>query len=71
MRKSSFAIIFNARNSTQAEEVIDRLRQSGLHPADLALTATLPFRPASKKEFPIEVPFHEAEKAAEVLRASA
>jgi hypothetical protein len=70
MRNSSFATIFTAGNSTQAEEIIQRLRQSGLHPTELALTATLPFLPAVKKEFPVEVPFDEAKKATELLRAS-
>ena len=69
MRTNTFATVFNATSSTQAEQIIDRLRQSGLHPTDLALTTPLPTPAAPIPRFPIEVPSDEIDKANEVLGA--
>jgi hypothetical protein len=56
MRKTAFTIVHRAKTAKEAQGVIDRLRTTGLHPAELALTAPLPFSSGSKRTFPIEVP---------------
>ena len=68
MRKTSFTTIFNATTSNEAETVIKRLQAAGFHPAELALTATLPFT-NKKQRFPVEVPAEEAGKAEQALRS--
>ena len=67
MRKSSFTTIFNAPNSIEAESIIKRLQEAGFHPAELALTATVPFT-NKKQRFPVEVPAEEAGKAEHALK---
>lgn len=67
MRKTAFTIVHCAETAEEAQGVIDRLRTTGLHPAELALTAPLPFSSGSKRIFPIEVPPDESTKAKSIL----
>jgi hypothetical protein len=62
MRESPLTTVFTGENYSEAEAVIGWLRTAGLHPAELGLTAPLPFERMERK-FPIEVPAEEAEKA--------
>jgi hypothetical protein len=52
----------------EASMMIDRLRNSGLHPTELALVAPLA-APDAKAEFPVEVPVEEAQLAKELLES--
>jgi len=67
MRTTPYTIIYNAPNSNEAQTLIKRLQSAGFHPADLALTATVPFT-NDKQEFPVEVPAEEASNAKRMLQ---
>jgi hypothetical protein len=66
MKEATLATIFTADTSREAEAIIQRLRTSGLHPAELGLTVPISFAHTERK-FPIEVPVEEAETARTVL----
>jgi len=67
MKEATMTMVHAARNSTEAEEVIGRLRHAGLHPAELTFSAPLRL-PGSEQTFPVEVPAEEAEAARAVLK---
>jgi hypothetical protein len=70
LRKGEFARVFTAQTATEAEAVVRQLKTQGLHPADLGVTAPLPFPINSGKSFPVEVPLEEEAKAKKALNLS-
>jgi hypothetical protein len=66
MRKSSFSTVFTARTSSEAQQVIHRLQNRGLHPAELGLTTPCPI-PNVEPTFPVAVPADEAEQAKKIV----
>jgi hypothetical protein len=68
VRKNAYSTVKVAKTSDEAALVIGRLRNGGLHPADLALTTPLA-APGSKPGIPVEVPAEEAHLALELLEA--
>jgi hypothetical protein len=66
MRNSTYTTIKVARTSGEADVMIGRLRNGGLHPTDLALAAPLTIA-GTEPEFPVEVPIEEAELAKKLL----
>jgi hypothetical protein len=66
MRQEAFTIVFTARTSNEAESLVNRLRDAGLHPAELGLTVPLPLAHKTS-QFPVEVPSEEADRARKVL----
>ena len=67
MRKLTYITVKIMPTSHEAGVIIDRLRNCGLHPTDLALAAPLT-PPGAEPEFPVEVPAEEAEVAKRVLK---
>ena len=67
MRRSAFTTILAARTCQEAEKVIGVLRDAGLHPADLGLSAPLAFL-GTKPAFPVQVPNEESETAKKLLK---
>ena len=67
MRTTPYTTVYNAPNSNEAQTLIKRLQNAGFHPAELALTATVPFT-NDKQQFPVEVPAEEAGKAEHALK---
>ncbi len=70
VRKSAFATIRVVRTSTEAESLLERLREAGLHPVDLSLSAPLPIAGA-ERSFPVQVPDEEAGAAEQLLSLAA
>jgi hypothetical protein len=68
MRRSSFIRVHTSRTWCVAEEMVGRLRQAGLHPAELSLTTPLAPLDANPA-YPIEVPVEEADLARELLKS--
>jgi len=68
MGTAIFAKVRTARTSVEAGRVISRLREAGLHPVDLSMSAELSLLGAAVA-FPIQVPIEEAEAAKEFLDA--
>jgi hypothetical protein len=69
MRRTAFHTVCSTRTSVEAERLIGLLRQAGLHPVDLPLTAPLALKDAHPT-FPVQVPSEEAEAARQVLQLS-
>jgi hypothetical protein len=67
MRKTAFTTIDAPWTSSEAERMIDLLRNAGLHPVDLGLATPL-VPPGTEPIFPIQVPSEEADAAREVFR---
>jgi hypothetical protein len=55
-----------AQTSAEAERMIGLLRNAGLHPADLSLSAPLPLG-NNHPMFPVQVPSEEEEAARQTL----
>ncbi len=66
MRRSAFNTVYRARTSVEAEKAIGLLRNAGLHPADLSLSAPLPLGD-NHPIFPVQVPTEEEEAAQQIL----
>jgi hypothetical protein len=66
MRRSAFTRIHTAWTSSEADEIVGRLRYAGLHPVDLRLLTPLAV-PGAEPVFPIEVPAEEAAAARELM----
>ena len=56
------------RTSAEAGRLIGLLRNAGLHPADMSLSAPLA-RPGNHTTFPVQVPSEEAGSAEQVLNS--
>ncbi len=70
MRKAAFATVRVVRNSNEAESILERLRNAGLHPVDLSLSTPL-LIPGAERSFPIQVPDEEADAADMLLQTAA
>ena len=69
MRPENYSTVFTSHNAHDAEVVLKFLKQHGLHPADLRLTAPVA-APGTESTFPVEVPSVEADHARSVLHGA-
>jgi hypothetical protein len=68
MRKSAFTTIRRTRTSAKAGRLVGLLRNAGLHPVDMPLSAPLAL-PGNHPTFPVQVPSEEASAAEQVLNS--
>ena len=66
MRKSAFTTVRRTRTSAEASRLSGLLRNAGLHPVDMPLSAPLALH-GNHTTFPVQVPNEEASVAEQVL----